>query len=691
MIIPMRHLTVCAVIVLLLASPRSVSGAEEQRHIYLLMGQSNMVGRGEMTRWAPHPRVLSFSKAGKWIPAVDPLHETSSRDRVGPGVSFGRGVLHVVDKDVTIGLVPCAVGGSPLSRWVKGGDLYEATVRRAREATKHGGTLRGILWMQGEKDAKDLVLAKSYAKRLDATILDLRREFGMPELPFVAALPCVELAERDDRPGAELVSESLKGLPHRVRHTATVDSSGLKSTGDQAHFSTPSQRELGRRYAEALATLLGHDDVEIPYDSCPYRTPEAWRKAVPAKYQRRPEYAFVEADPELPNVLLIGDSISMSYTVGVREKLAGIANVYRAPDNCRSTRQTLDKIETYLGHRQWDVIHFNWGIHDLTHLTESGKAAPPPDGKPQVPQDQYRHNIRQLLRRLRQTDARLIWASTTPVGRKAEVQGYRRNSDVIAYNHAARELLKEENVRTNDLYLLVKPKAERWLSDGVHFTRHGQTMLAKAVAQTIQNSLADENQAGSNTLSPFARKLLAADDSDLKRLALGASQGLIELAPVNLPTDPPGDCNHYGWPVATMSGDTIIVMHRRIPGHRAKGAGKPDPMMSYGVVLRSADGGGTWSEPFDLRDCMNPEDRNRGGIVPLSHRYKFDGKNKSMEGYKIHLHAIGTLEIHKHIIQLKGDKPLLLLDAFEVGIDVVVGDAFSMMGLGQCTLSGVDV
>jgi hypothetical protein len=259
-----RQRTFCAVIVLLLVLPRTVSAAEEHRHVYLLMGQSNMVGRGELTRWPPHPRVLSFNKTGKWVPAVDPLHETSSRDRVGPGVSFGRGMLHVVDQEVTIGLVPCAVGGSPLSRWEKGGDLYEATVRRAREATKHGGTLMGILWMQGEKDAKDPGLAKSYAKRLDAMILDFRREFGMPEVPFVAALPCAELAERDDRPGAELVSESLKGLPRRVQHTATVDSTGLKSMGDQMHFSTPSQRELGRRYAEALATLLGHDDVVIP-------------------------------------------------------------------------------------------------------------------------------------------------------------------------------------------------------------------------------------------------------------------------------------------------------------------------------------------------------------------------------------------------------------------------------------------
>ncbi len=163
-----------------------------------------------------------------------------------------------------------------------------------------------------------------------------------------------------------------------------------------------------------------------------YKSPEAWRRAVPTKYQRRLEYAFVEADSELPNVLLIGGSISMSYTVGVREKLAGIANVYRAPDNCRSTRQTLGELETYLGEVRWDVIHFNWGIHDLTHLDVSGKAAPPPDGKAQVPLDQYDTNLRELLRRLRQTDARLIWASTTPVGRKAEVKGCRRDIDVIA-------------------------------------------------------------------------------------------------------------------------------------------------------------------------------------------------------------------------------------------------------------------
>lgn len=139
-----------------------------------------------------------------------------------------------------------------------------------------------------------------------------------------------------------------------------------------------------------------------------------------------------------------------------------------------------------------------------------------------------------------------------------------------------------------------------------------------------------------------ARKLLGVSSEQVEAWKAGAERGLIEIAPVNLPLDAPGDCNHYGWPVATMTGDTLVVMHRRIPGHRRQGAGEPNEQMSYGVALRSSDGGKTWSEPYDLRDCMTPENRNRGGVVPLSHRAKFDPNNKSPLGYKVHLHAIGS-------------------------------------------------
>ncbi len=138
------------------------------------------------------------------------------------------------------------------------------------------------------------------------------------------------------------------------------------------------------------------------------------------------------------------------------------------------------------------------------------------------------------------------------------------------------------------------------------------------------------------------RDLLGLTPEFADQLTRAGQAGLMELCAVHLPPDDAGNCNHYGWPIATMTGGTLVVMHRRIPGHRAAGAGDPAPEMSYGIVLCSKDGGQTWSAPYDLRDCMKPADRERGGLVPLSHRAKFDPKNTSTEGYKVHLHAIGT-------------------------------------------------
>lgn len=140
----------------------------------------------------------------------------------------------------------------------------------------------------------------------------------------------------------------------------------------------------------------------------------------------------------------------------------------------------------------------------------------------------------------------------------------------------------------------------------------------------------------------LANDLLGLTNEMKKQVAQATRDALLEIAPVHLPVDAPGECNHYGWPIATIVDDTIVVMHRRIPGHNPRGAGKPHEEMSYGIVMCSEDGGTTWSRPYDLRSCMRPNDRNRGGVVPLSHRAKFDKSNKSKLGYKIHLHAIGT-------------------------------------------------
>ncbi|MCP4173666.1 MAG: exo-alpha-sialidase [Fuerstiella sp.] len=140
----------------------------------------------------------------------------------------------------------------------------------------------------------------------------------------------------------------------------------------------------------------------------------------------------------------------------------------------------------------------------------------------------------------------------------------------------------------------------------------------------------------------FERELLSAAPEQMNLLVAAKKAGLMELAPVHLPTSPKGDNDHYGWPVATMIGNTIIVVHRSMPGHNPRVSGSSDADTTYSTILRSNDSGKTWSEPYDIRDCMTEHDRNRGGSVPLCHRFKFDPDNRSPLGYKLHLNAIGT-------------------------------------------------
>lgn len=145
-----------------------------------------------------------------------------------------------------------------------------------------------------------------------------------------------------------------------------------------------------------------------------------------------------------------------------------------------------------------------------------------------------------------------------------------------------------------------------------------------------------------SSLSPLALQLLNTTDKQLSTLELGARQGLIELDTVVLPEKPLGDNNHLGFAEATSSGDTLILIHRRMTGHNPWGAGNADKYSSFTMTTTSADGGKTWTESFNIRDAMGTKFRDRGGLIPLSHRYKYGPLNHSKEGYKLHLNGIGT-------------------------------------------------
>ena len=192
-----------------------------------------------------------------------------------------------------------------------------------------------------------------------------------------------------------------------------------------------------------------------------------------------PAFAVVKDDPKLPRVLLIGDSISIGYTAPTRKLLEGKANVHRIPENAGPTSNGVAKINKWLGDGKWDVIHFNWGLHDIKLDA----------GSRQVPIDQYEKNLRELVKTLKATNARLIWASTTPVP-EGKLNPPRKSSDVEAYNAVAKRIMDENGVAVNDLYAFALPRLKEIQRPvNVHFTEAGSEVLARQVAAAIEKAL----------------------------------------------------------------------------------------------------------------------------------------------------------------------------------------------------------
>ena len=208
-----------------------------------------------------------------------------------------------------------------------------------------------------------------------------------------------------------------------------------------------------------------------------------------------PAYAQITDDPQLPSVLLLGDSVSVGYTLAVRKELAGKANVHRPPANCGSTKTGLRELDKWLGTNRWDVIHFNWGLHDLGYrFTENdnqdanGNYARPDNGGHQnVTPEQYEKNLRELVARLKKTGAQLIFATTTPV--PTDLHAYVKAAE-LPCNAAAKRVMSDEGVPLNDLWALAKPQLGRLQQPGnPHFTNKGSDVLAQEIAQVILMAL----------------------------------------------------------------------------------------------------------------------------------------------------------------------------------------------------------
>jgi len=190
----------------------------------------------------------------------------------------------------------------------------------------------------------------------------------------------------------------------------------------------------------------------------------------------------------LPNVLLIGDSIMGGYYKGVSQQLAKEANVIRHPGNAGDTPNGLSHIVEWLGDTKWDVIHFNWGLHDLCHRHPESKEQGNRDkvrGKISVPIDEYSRNLEMLVERLKKTGAVLIWATTTkvPEGEVGRIAG-----DELRYNAAAAAIMLKHGISMNDLHSVSSAMKDDGFSKpgDVHFSGKGNGELSKQVVAAIR-------------------------------------------------------------------------------------------------------------------------------------------------------------------------------------------------------------
>lgn len=218
--------------------------APKNMKLFLLIGQSNMAGRGKIEEQdkVTNPDIFMLTKDLKWVIAKDPVHFDKGAAGVGLCSEFARDVFKA-DPKSPIGLIPCAMGGSSLDQWQPGKPLYVTAISRAKEAMKQG-SLAGILWHQGESDAKPESIA-TYPARFETMITQLRKDLGAENVPVLIGEIIPGHGNHD------AVNVALAETAKKTPNAALVSSADLGKK--QLHYDSADYRALGKRYAEVFS------------------------------------------------------------------------------------------------------------------------------------------------------------------------------------------------------------------------------------------------------------------------------------------------------------------------------------------------------------------------------------------------------------------------------------------------------
>ena len=229
-------------------------------HSFLLIGQSNMAGRGFL------PEAIDVDKSnikilrnGRWQPMYRPVNP----DRITSGVNLAESFAEAYAKkyNVEVGIIPCADGGTQIDQWVPGGLLYDHAVFQSKLAQRTS-TIAGILWHQGESDCFEERIAL-YEKKLRHVIAAFRRDLGLEDVPFVMGELGDFLADHE----AEFLHNypAINALMHMVAddkaRIGVASAKGLGSNPDKLHFSAEALHEFGLRYFEVFDRLRDENKV----------------------------------------------------------------------------------------------------------------------------------------------------------------------------------------------------------------------------------------------------------------------------------------------------------------------------------------------------------------------------------------------------------------------------------------------
>ncbi|MGE0020316.1 MAG: sialate O-acetylesterase [Draconibacterium sp.] len=231
--------------------------------IFIMAGQSNMAGRGivEPEDTVPNPGILTINLNNEWVIAKEPLHLYQPKlTGMDSGVSFARELLKQLGDSITIGLIPCAVGGSPIQAWAgdsifNGVQLFSNFREKAGMAMEYG-EVKGILWHQGESDAFEDKIPV-YKQKLESVLTEMRKFLNDDSLPIIIGELGNYTSPEERQENWNKINAIIHQIPAEMNNCFVVPTNNLNCNPDNVHFDNISQRILGKRYADKYISING--------------------------------------------------------------------------------------------------------------------------------------------------------------------------------------------------------------------------------------------------------------------------------------------------------------------------------------------------------------------------------------------------------------------------------------------------